>query len=156
MENASFAMPLRDRNGSIRAMTYIDEADRATVEAYKWHLSHWGYACCSRPDMRLHRFIMQAAAGLVVDHINGNKLDNRRCNLRLASNTDNVRNQKLHKNNKTGYKGVSLDKRTGLYVAGIMVNRRNYCLGSFADPKTAHEAYLEAAKAHFGEFANPG
>lgn len=87
------------------------------------------------------------------DHINCNSLDNRRENLRLATKAENLRNTRKYKNNKSGYKGVFFEKRTGKYIVHIMVNRKYLHLGCFNDPKEAHDVYCEAALKYFGEFA---
>lgn len=102
----------------------------------------------------LHREIMNCPRGLFVDHINGNTLDNRKCNLRICNNAENSRNSKINYNNKYGYKGVS--KRKGLkkcWLAQIMVNRKVIFLGYFKTAKKAHEEYCKAAKKYHGKFA---
>lgn len=91
-----------------------------------------------------------------VDHINGNGLDNRRENLRLATHQQNLANQKLAKHNTSGYKGVSWNWRAKKWVARIQVNRKNLYLGSFDTPEQAHEAYCKKAIELYGEFANFG
>jgi hypothetical protein len=94
-------------------------------------------------------------AGMVLDHI----CNNRRCvnpdHLRLATHTENQRNQKLRVNNTCGFKGVYFDKRRGHWVARVRAGRV-YWLGSFGTPTEAHAAYCEAAVKHHGEFANFG
>lgn len=88
-----------------------------------------------------------------VDHINGNKLDNRFSNLRLASRMQNCANRSKASCNKTGYKGVSVCAQTSKYRAVIQVKRKQIHLGRFKTPQMAHEAYMKAAREHFGEFA---
>jgi HNH endonuclease/AP2 domain len=91
-----------------------------------------------------------------LDHIDGNRANNRIENLREASRTDNNRNVAIQRNNTSGYKGVSLMRRDNVWVAQITVNRKNYFLGRFATPEEAHAAYCKAAKELHGEFANTG
>jgi hypothetical protein len=91
-----------------------------------------------------------------VDHINGNGLDNRSKNLRIASPSQNGGNSVISKNNKSGYKGVFWHKRQGAWMASIMKNRKTIRLGLFDTPKEAHDAYCAAALRLFGEFANFG
>lgn len=91
-----------------------------------------------------------------LDHIDGNRANNRIENLREASRTDNNRNVLRQRNNTSGYKGVSFMRRDSVWVAQITVNRKNYFLGRFATPEEAHAAYCKAAKEHHGDFANTG
>lgn len=88
-----------------------------------------------------------------IDHINGDRTDNRLTNLREASRTENMRNCKRKVQNKSGYKGVHWFKKTRKWRASITVNRRNISLGLFADPKEAYKAYCEAAIKYHGAFA---
>lgn len=88
-----------------------------------------------------------------VDHINGNKADNRWCNLRQATLAENVRNSRPHKDGKTGLKGVCFDKAKQRYQAGIRVDGKFVFLGRFNCPTAAHFAYCRAAKTLHGQFA---
>lgn len=101
----------------------------------------------------LHRVVMDAPDDMEVDHINGDTLDNRRCNLRLATRAENSCNRRISRNNTSGYKGVSFDKKRGVWVAYITVARRRRHLGSFPAAELAHEAYCKAALELHGEFA---
>ena len=87
-----------------------------------------------------------------VDHINCDAADNRWCNLRQATSSQNLHNMRI-KNNKVGLKGVVLCTYTGRYRARIRVGYRNVHLGRFDTPEEAHAAYVVAAKKYFGEFA---
>ena len=86
-----------------------------------------------------------------IDHINGNKLDNRICNLRLASQTQNLGNQRGRRNNPAGYKGVTKVKWG--WMARIQFQGRQIYLGLFSSAQAAHAAYCRAAVELFGEFA---
>lgn len=88
----------------------------------------------------------------LVDHKNGNGLDNKWANLRAATHGQNNSNRKKTKANTTGYKGVSLDKQ-GFIRASITYNKKTYYLGRYDTMKEAHAAYSEAAIALHGEFA---
>lgn len=95
-------------------------------------------------------------AGMEIDHANGDRLDNRLSNLRLASRTQNSTNRKKHKNNRCGYKGVYFDdsrKRAKSWRARIVFNKKQLTLGMFATAQEAHEAYKKAALKYFGQFA---
>lgn len=105
----------------------------------------------------LHREVMglgslRDSAGVEVDHINGNGLDCRRSNLRLASRTENMRNMKLPKHNTSGFKGVSW-LPSGRWRAAIRSNRKTMHLGVFENIEEAAHAYDSAARELFGEFA---
>jgi len=145
----------------------IDEEDVERVLSKKWKLKksdlqRFGkiYFSCFDPGTRdqkitLHRFVMGSTHcdGIFIDHINGNTLDNRKLNLRPCNNQENQWNRKINKNNKSGFKGVYQDKKSGRWRAVISINKKRTHLGSFADPKTAHAVYVESAKKYYGEFA---
>lgn len=107
----------------------------------------------------LHRLIMERMlprpieSHELVDHLNMDTLDNRRENLRLATQSQNQSNRGKAVSNKSGYKGVSWDKRAEKWAAYIRVKGKNIFLGFSHDPKECHEWYKEAAIKHFGEFA---
>ncbi len=90
----------------------------------------------NKKNIYLHRYIMNNPSG-IVDHINNNTLDNRKSNLRVTTNANNLRNGTIRINNKTGVKGVSFDKSRNKYVANIKVNYKTISLGRF---KTLEEA----------------
>lgn len=87
----------------------------------------------------------------MVDHVNCNPLDNRFANLRIATNSQNLANQRLNSRNTSGFKGVTSYR--GRWRATLVKNRKSNHLGYFDTPLEAHEAYCAAAKVHFGEFA---
>lgn len=103
---------------------------------------------------KVHRIIWLYVYGVIpdvdIDHINGIKTDNRICNLRLATRSENLQNQRKAKsNNKSGFLGVSYVARTGMYVAQIQVNKKHKYIGSFCNAQDAHDAYLkEKRKLH--------
>lgn len=104
---------------------------------------------------RAHRIIYFIEHGVFpknIDHINGNKLDNRIVNLRPATRSQNMMNRPKQKNNLSGMKGVSL--RRGLWRARITVQRKEHFLGWFKTKEEAFEAYQKAAGEYHGEFAN--
>jgi ABC-type ATPase involved in cell division len=107
-----------------------------------------------RTATKLHREIMGCVYGdrKIVDHINGNTLDNRKCNLRICTQAENKRNQKIRKTNISGLKGVSWHKKTGKWVAQINTGGKHKHLGLFMDIKEAYSAYCEASKKYHGEY----
>jgi hypothetical protein len=143
----------------------IDAADLAKVVRISWraHVDEDGrvYAIAHKPgsgkrgkSVPLHRFIVDAQPGQIVDHRDGDTLNDRRLNLRVCHNTQNIRNQRAHINKRTSkLKGVYFERDRGLFRAQIMVNRRKINLGSFVDEISAAKAYDRAALQYFGEFA---
>lgn len=88
---------------------------------------------------------------LLIDHINGDSMDNRIVNLRLATPTQNARNCEKSKINTSGFKGVTRYRKK--WRAAISVDNRKLWLGLFETPQAAHEAYAKAARKYHGEFA---
>jgi len=130
------------------------------LNQWKWHINSEGYACCNlkrtpekRPKVSMQREIMQPPANMEVDHINGNKLDNRDENLRVCTRAQNLRNLKTPINNKSGYKGVYWGN--GKWIAAIKLNYQSIYIGSFETPELAARAYDLKAHELFGEFARP-
>lgn len=104
---------------------------------------------------RLHRLIMNVSdRNLFVDHINGNGLDNRRCNLRICTHKENNYNRKKKANTSSKYKGVYWKEQRKAYEAHIKYKGKVYYLGLFKNENEAGEAYNKAAKEFFGEFAS--
>lgn len=91
-----------------------------------------------------------------IDHINGDRADNRIANLRQASNAENMRNRGANKNNASGRKGVTWHKRKRKWHAQIGVSAKRISLGCFDCPDEASRAYNAAAVRLHGEFANTG
>lgn len=89
-----------------------------------------------------------------IDHINGIKTDNRFCNLRLATQSENKINTPLYKNNSSGFKGVYFHKASGKWNVQIRLNGKNKNLGYFDSPEVASNIYISCAKLHHGEFYN--
>lgn len=88
-----------------------------------------------------------------IDHINGDPGDNRWCNLREATSTQNHANSRCPDHNSSGYKGVTFDRIKGRWRAYITVDGRHIFLGFFDTAKSAHDAYFQAAQRYFGVFA---
>ncbi len=110
-------------------------------------ISNWPNA-----HRRIHRVLMNATDEQIVDHISRDTMDNRRRNLRIATNSGNGGNS-IQKGGTSKYKGVSWDKAKGAWVAGIMLHRKKRILGFFACEHEAARVYDAAAIEAFGEFA---
>lgn len=99
--------------------------------------------------VKMHRFL---TGWDLVDHINGDGLDNRRVNLRAATPRENARNRRVRSDSLSGFKGVRR-LSSGTWIARIEVGGRRVSLGSFDTAESAALAYDAAAVEHFGEFA---
>lgn len=148
----------------------VDPEDYEWLAAKPW--SFWvvanktvGYAARveivdgKRVKCPMHRVIAQHYGwytdGCDIDHINGDRLDNRKCNLRVATRRQNAANRGTNKNNKSGYKGVNLyDPVRMVWRAQIMHNGKKISLGYYRTAEEAALAYNHAAKEYFGEFAH--
>jgi hypothetical protein len=128
------------------------------ISKHRWHFTKNGYAARNsmisgkRVCIYMHRFIANTPDGLETDHINGDTLDNRVSNLRVCRHSENCKNLKLSRANKTGFKGVDRHSQNGNWRAQIMVNGELIHLGCFESPSLAGEAYLNAARKLFGQF----
>lgn len=111
----------------------IDDYDK--VSQYCWTLSGVGYPVASLGNrsnhIYLHNLILGKVVNYDIDHINHNKLDNRKKNLRIVSHSENILNAKLNKNNKSGYKGVSWNKRYSKWEVFITINYKHIFLGRY-------------------------
>jgi len=91
-----------------------------------------------------------------IHHLNGNKLDNRRCNIRIASRSQNQFNQKTPRTNTSGVKGVWFDKHRNKWVSQIRENNIRHWVGEFENLEIAKEAVKTARNKLHGEYANHG
>jgi hypothetical protein len=105
---------------------------------------------------RLHRAVLGVSGDALVDHINGDTLDCRRSNLRVATSAQNAWNQRRRSTNSSGFKGVDLDRRRGKWRARVRVgDGRRIALGYFESAEAAARAYDAAAAIHHGPYARP-
>lgn len=139
----------------------VDIGDFEMVNQYKWSAIK-GYGdvfYAARKIIRgekldlLHRFIMSPPQNLQIDHINRNGLDNRRCNLRICTQSQNTANQRPQRNSSSKYKGVSWHKAAKKWQAYIKKNNTDCYLGLFEKEKDAALAYDIEARKLLGKFA---
>lgn len=137
-----------------RGYALVDLED-AGLDVHKWSVSD-GYASANidgKTNVRMHRYLMNPPKGFEVDHVNMNRLDNRRSNLRICSSAENRQNTGKRPSNTTGYKGVGWKKETAKYVARIQKDGKLYHIGYFTNTIEAARAYNKKALELHGEFA---
>lgn len=136
----------------------VDDEEFDLLSSLRWQINSRGYAVHGKTVNKkhikifMHRVIMRAPKDLEVDHINGNKLDNRKGNLRLATGSENRANS-FKARGSSRYKGVCWNKRAKRWQAQITYRNTTYYLGLFANEITAAKKYNEIAVQRFGQFA---
>lgn len=137
----------------------VDDEDFERLSEYSWYMVSRGNSYAARFEEKktryLHREIMGIAVGerVEIDHINRDKLDNRKSNLRICTRGQNQVNKPIQKNNTSGYKGVSWNKRLGRWVAYISENGKAKQLGLFNTKEEAAMAYNKKCIEVSGKFA---
>ncbi len=146
-----FRLPVRS------GVMLIDEPDAHLVLDYMLYLNNRGYAMLGSPLRLVHRLIMGSPPGADVDHINGDKLDNRRCNLRVVSHAKNCQNRRrLNANNTSGATGVYWRQRVHCWQARISVDGKHRSLGYFKDKSVAVAVRQAAEREHYDLPPDPG
>lgn len=139
-------------------VAFVDDEDYPLVSQYKWYVSgshsNW-YAIRNNrlKSLIMHRLILNIPKDFECDHINGNGLDNRRCNLRIVTKAQNQMNRRKSQSCSSNFKGVTWYKSRNKWIVTITINQKQIYLGRYVNEIDAAKAYDEAAKRLFGEYA---
>lgn len=148
-------------------VTFVDDSDFANVSENRWYAETNKRADGSLrvyaarrvrigdkiKVVSMHQTILSPGPGKLIDHIDGNGLNNMRINLRVATSQENTRNMRPNNNRSSQFKGVFWCKPRGKWQAQICVNRQNIFLGRFENEVEAASSYNAAATQIFGEYA---
>lgn len=144
-----------------RGVALVDDSDFKEINKFSWFSVPLGYAARNKKIngrqtvVLMHRQILQLSdSSVFCDHKNGNGLDNRRKNIRIATHAQNMANRSSAKGSKSKYLGVSFMKRRGKWRARVQKNNKRIHVGTFDDEASAAKAYDEVARRVHGEFAN--
>mgnify|MGYP001275661755 CR=1 FL=1 len=143
----------------------VDDEDFGEINCFKWfaHKEHgviyaWRHQYNGHRKygaMKMHRQIMKAKTGEILDHADSNGLNNQKSNLRFCSNSQNLCNARIRNNNTSGFKGVSYHRQNKRWRATINKDGKQVSLGCYGTPGEAALAYNRKATELFGEFARP-
>ena len=135
---------------------YFDLEDYDKIKDYCWHMSNGYLEACNEHynKLKLHRLVMNVTENKIqIDHINHNKNDNRKCNLRITDNQHNSYNHSLKSTNTSGTTGVSWNKLRNYWEARITVNKKLIFLGKFNNKEDAIRIRKQAEEKYFGEYS---
>lgn len=132
----------------------IDDEDLERVMQHSWLLDSNGYISTTVKckTIRLHRFLMNAPKGTYVDHVDRNKMNNHKSNLRFCSQQQNSFNQHRGDKYSSKYKGVSWNKCCKMWQAKLAINKEQIYLGVYDNENDAAMAYNTAALKYFGGY----
>lgn len=149
-----------------RYVVLVDDEDYEYLSTFKWNQAgkpgRFIYACRSArrslgergTTVLMHRVIMNAPSGMMVDHRDGNTLNNQRSNLRVCTRAQNMWNAKPSRNSTSSVKGVGFNRTSGKWIARVSVNGERKQVGTFSDKQSAIDACRIAATELHGEFAH--
>lgn len=143
----------------------VDDQDFEELSKYKWRVKinnngtkyahrhqYINGVNGTRTTVKMHRQILNAPKGMDVDHINRDGLDNRRCNIRLCTRSQNMMNVGTTSNNTSGIKGVYYSKQHACWCCTITINGKQKSMRWFNNKEEAQAAYIRVGVAHYGEF----
>lgn len=142
--------------GTITGTIIIDKDDIDKVNIYQWHIEHsrkniyYAQASYKGKTIRLHKLILPSLKQ--IDHINHNGLDNRKSNLREATNAENNRNKNFSRSPLSGYTGIRYNSKAKSYYVRIMVNKKEISLGVYKNIEDAIAARKAGELKYFKEF----
>ena len=137
----------------------FDKEDYELIKDYCWRVDSYGYVVTSTKNelsgkynkiIKLHQLLSPCLNNYVIDHKNGNKLDNQKHNLRICHQSDNTKNHIIHKTNTTGVSGVTWNKENQNWRVRI---GKDINIGSFSDFNHAVKARKKAEEKYFGEYS---
>lgn len=146
---------LKNRTGVVVGTAKIDKEETERCSGYKWSLNKDGYVISSKggSNFYLHRYLIGASKGEYVDHINYDRLDNRKENLRICTNSQNLMHRsRLASNNTTGYHGIIFRKDRNKFRVEIQANKEKIFIGHYDKIDDAIAARIEAEIKYFGKY----
>ena len=141
---------------------FVDDDIFEIVNKYKWHVvkrgkNNYASRTClegKKKIIYMHRFILDITNPKeIVDHVDGNGLNNIKKNIRICNTFENARNSRSRENKSSIYKGVHFNKKSNKWRAMICINNKSMHLGMFDNEEDAGKKYDEVAKINYGEFA---
>lgn len=139
---------------------YFDLEDYDKIKDYCWRMNDYGYIYAydikaeQRTYIFMHNLIMNnLEKKFIIDHINHNRNDNRKDNLRKCSQSKNSMNRKRQSNNTSGITGVRYRKENGIWIARIKIHGKEISLGTYTNKEDAIKARKEAEQKYFGEYS---
>ena len=152
------------KQGKNKGMTaLVDDEDFEYLSQFRWYAdiqrgSHYAMRWARLENGKysnnlMHRELVKCGNGLIIDHIDGNGLNNQKSNLRTCTHSQNLRNTKPKRHGNSKYKGVSWNKSHGVFVAKILINGKNTYIKQSQNEIEVAKAYDKKAKEIFGEFA---
>ena len=134
---------------------YFDLEDYNLIKNYCWCVDRYGYVRGNvyKDKIKFHRLVTNCNDDMIVDHINHNKLDNRKINLRICNKHENNMNKSILSSNTSGVTGVTFDKNKNKWMAQIGYKGKNIYLGRYTNFEDAVNARKEAEEKYFGEYS---
>lgn len=153
-DHAEIILYNRYQKEKARALISLDKV--TLVEQYRWNFSSSnGYVTsgCGKGQLLLHRVVINAKDGEIVDHINRDRLDCRNDNLRISTKSQNSANGSIRRNNTSGVIGVWFNKLNSKWVAELKINGVKQYLGAYSKKEDAIKARFDGEIKYFGEFS---